>query len=252
MVVVSVRGYKKTSKGRKIIGELWVKDVPKTLERYWKQKQDYDYEAKKTAFMEKASDVEELRVVLAAQPVLASVSQKKPIYCEYGVGGGTIEERVDYVLGLLGTEISITDVFEEGDWVDSVSASKGKGFQGPVKRWGIKILQHKTRKGRRAVGSIGPWTPSHMFYTVPRAGQMGFHQRTEYNLKVVSIGESGRDITPSGGFNKYGVIHSNYFMLLGSVPGPTNRFIRFRRALRPSAKATDQKPEVIYIDSASI
>ena len=191
-------------------------------------------------------------MVLAAQPTLASVSQKKPIFCEYGVGGGSIDEQAEYVMGILGSELSITDVFEEGDWVDSISASKGKGFQGPVKRWGIKILQNKTRKARRAVGSIGPWKPAHMFYTVPRSGQMGFHQRTEYNLKVVSIGESGRDITPSGGFHKYGVVRSSYFMLLGSVPGPTSRFIRFRRALRPSAKATDQKPEVIYIDSASI
>ena len=252
MVVTSVRGYKETARGRKIAGELWVKEVPKTFARYWKQNKDYDFESKKAAFLGKLPEMSELRVVLAAQPMLASISQKKPIFNEYGVGGGTIQEQADYVMGILGTELSLTDVFEEGDWLDSISASKGKGFQGPVKRWGIKILQNKTRKARRAVGSIGPWKPSHMFFTVPRAGQMGFHQRTEYNLKVISIGESGRDITPSGGFQHYGIVRSSYFMLLGSVPGPTNRFIRFRRALRPSAKATDKKPEVIYIDSASI
>ncbi|MHA1713565.1 MAG: 50S ribosomal protein L3 [Candidatus Ranarchaeia archaeon] len=251
MVVVGARGYEKTATGRRVCCELWAKEVPKTLERYWIKKKDYDYEGKKKAFMSELSRVDELRVVLAAQPVLASVPQKKPIYNEYAVGGGTVEEQLNYVLAMMGKEIAVTDVFDEGDWVDSISASKGKGFQGPVKRWGIKILQHKTRKARRAVGSIGPWKPAHMSYTVPRAGQMGYHQRTEYNLKIVSIGESGRDITPLGGFNRYGVVRSSYFMVMGSVPGPSKRFIRFRRALRPSAKATEQKPELIYIDSVS-
>ena len=251
MGIVGMRGYRLTPKGKEIAFELWSPAVPKTLEKYFPAKEDSGFEDKKKAAEEVLSEVKELRVIFATQPALASVSQKKPIINEYGMGGGTIEEQYQYLLERMGQEISLTDIFTEGEYIDTISITKGKGFQGPVKRWGIKILQHKSRKARRAVGSIGPWNPAHMMYTVPRSGQMGYHQRTEYNLRIVTLGETGRDITPAGGFTHYGVVNSSYLMVIGSVPGPIRRFIRFRRALRPSSEATTAKPELVYIDSVS-
>ena len=65
-------------------------------------------------------------------------------------------------------------------------------------------------------------------YSVPRAGQMGFHQRTEYNKLVIKVGNNGSEVTPKGGFIRYGQINSDYIMLKGSVPGTTNRLIMIK------------------------
>lgn len=80
--------------------------------------------------------------------------------------------------------------------MDVLAITKGKGFQGPVKRWGVKILPRKSRKTKRGVAVIGPWHPTRVLYTVPRAGQMGYFQRTEYNKRILKIGADGKEITP--------------------------------------------------------
>ncbi len=68
--------------------------------------------------------------------------------------------------------------------MDVIGITKGKGFEGPVTRFGIKRKQHKSRKSVRAVGVIGPWHPAAVMYTVARAGQHGFHQRTETGKRI--------------------------------------------------------------------
>ena len=73
-----------------------------------------------------------------------------------------------------------------------IGITKGQGFEGPVTRLGIKRKQHKSRKSVRAVGVIGPWHPAAVMYTVARAGQHGFHQRTETGKRIII------DIQPEG------------------------------------------------------
>jgi large subunit ribosomal protein L3 len=63
-------------------------------------------------------------------------------------------------------------------------------------------------------------------------GQMGFQQRTEFNKRIVKIGENGTEITPAGGFLHYGVLTSPYVLIKGSVPGPVKRLVRIRPAIR--------------------
>ena len=92
---------------------------------------------------------------------------------ETKVDGGSVKEQFEYTKNLLGKTVLISDIFKEGQFVDVISVSKGKGWQGPVKRWGIKILPRKSRKTKRGVAAIGPWKPARVLYTVPRAGQMG-------------------------------------------------------------------------------
>src|SRR3972149_2252191 len=58
--------------------------------------------------------------------------------------------------------------------IDAVAITKGKGWEGPITRWGVKKKQHKSRKSVREVGSLGPISPASIMYTVPRAGQRGF------------------------------------------------------------------------------
>jgi Ribosomal protein L3 len=127
--------------------------------------------------------ITEVRVIACTQPYLTTIGKKKPEVFEIKVGGDPIK-ALEYTQNILGKEISIEEVFNEGDYIDIIGVTKGKGFQGVVKRFGVKILPkwHKHRKGYRKVGSIGPIKPTLMRF-VPRAGQMGFHRRTIYNKK---------------------------------------------------------------------
>ena len=79
MAVVGLRGYRNTANGKEIAFELHTSQVPKTVEKYFPAKEDSDFESKKSEAEKILSKVFELRVILASQPALASVSQKKPI-----------------------------------------------------------------------------------------------------------------------------------------------------------------------------
>ena len=74
------------------------------------------------------------------------------------------------------------------------------------------------------------------------AGQVGYQRRTEMNKRVIKIGE-GKDVVPSSGINRYGILKSNFVLLQGSVPGPKKRLIMMRPAIRPP-KAKVAMPEV--------
>ena len=207
------------------------------------------------SLMEKAlaeGRLAEVRAIVATQPRLVSgVPKKKPDIMEIKIGGGSLREQLDYAKEMLGREVPITEVFKEGQLVDVIAVTKGKGWQGAVKRWGIKILPRKTRKGRRRVGALGPWHPARVLYTVPRPGQMGYHQRTERNKRILKIGFNGEEVTPKGGFLRYGVIRNAYVMLKGSVPGPAKRLIRLRYPARPTTKVPQKPPKILYVSLES-
>ncbi|MGC8836215.1 MAG: 50S ribosomal protein L3, partial [Infirmifilum sp.] len=124
-----------------------------------------------------------------------------------------------------------------------------KGFQGVVKRYGVKEMPrwHKHRKGHRRIGSVGPQGPSIMFYT-PFAGQTGFHQRTEYNKRIIKIGEVAKEnINPAGGWPHYGLVRTKFILIEGSVPGAIKRLVKLRypiRLLKPL-----EAPKVVYIST---
>jgi len=196
--------------------------------------------------------VAELRVLVATQPRLVSgVPKKKPDIMEIKIGGGTVREQFEYAKQILGREVPITDVFEEGQLVDVIAVTKGKGWAGVVKRWGVKILPRKTRKGRRRVGALGPWHPARVLYTVPRPGQLGYHQRTEFNKRILKIGHNGEEVTPKGGFLRYGIVRSAYVLLKGSVPGPAKRLIRLRYPARLNPRIPQKPPRILYISLES-
>ena len=80
---------------------------------------------------------------------------------------------------------------------------------------------------------------------------MGYHQRTEFNKKVVKVGTDGAEVTPKGGFLNYGEVRNNYILVHGSVPGPTKRLIRFRDATRLPKKAEVEAVDVTYVSVES-
>ena len=212
---------------------------------------EYDHDTKMKEFEEKLDSFAEIRMLIHTQPRLAGIAKKKPDVMEYKVGAPNVNEAFEYAKSILGTDIRVADILNEGILIDSIAVTKGHGFQGPVRRWGIRILQHKSRKTKRGVGCIGPWTPSNIRYSVPRPGQTGFHTRTSFNNKIVKMGERGEEITPSGGFVNYGVIRGDYIMLHGSIPGAVKRPVRIRFAIRPKKGHVDEPVQMSYISTAS-
>ncbi|MDF1694715.1 MAG: 50S ribosomal protein L3 [Saprospiraceae bacterium] len=106
----------------------------------------------------------------------------------------------------LGDSVSITDIFEEGDTVRAVGRSKGKGFQGVVKRYnfrGVGDATHGQHNRLRAPGSIGAASyPAKVVKGMKMAGRMGNDRVTVKNLKVVKILEE-----------------KNLLLIKGAIPG---------------------------------
>ncbi len=254
VVVMGIRAYRKTTRGLKVMTDILADDLGEDLSRTITLPKKHEKDAKLEKLKENLDDIADIRVLVHTQPKLASVPKKKPEITEWGLGGNNIQEKLEYAIDILGNNIDAKDVFSEGEYVDAIAVTKGKGFQGPVKRWGVRIQYGKaarSSKGRH-VGTLGPWTPSRTMWTVPQAGQMGYHKRTEYNKRILKIGESSeaRDINPKGGFVKYGLVKNDYIILKGSVPGPSKRLIILRKAIRPPKKQ-EGAPQISYISTAS-
>ena len=154
---------------------------------------------------------------------------------ELPVVGKTVADKFQFAQSMLGQQAPVTGSFQIGEILDISAVTKGKGLQGPVRRWGIAIQKRKhARTGKmRHVGNLGPWHPSHISWRVPQLGQIGYHQRTEFNKRLMALGTDGSDVTPDGGFPEYGIVRSSYALIKGSLPGPAKRLIRMRKALRP-------------------
>jgi len=251
MLVCTIRAYVKEDSGLKTLGEAWAKNLPKDFDRIHgvNRNSDLDEDLKKIG--ENLDKIVEFRLLMATQPRLTRVPKKKPDLMEIKIGGGDIKEQFEYAKDLLEKTVSVKDIIKEGQFVDIISITKGKGFQGPVKRWGVRTLQHKSRKTKRGVATLGPWHPARVLYTVPRAGQMGYFQRTEYNKRVLKIGDNGGEVTPEGGFLRYGSLKGNYILLSGNVPGPAKRLIRLRYPARPPKRMTEGPPQITYISPES-
>jgi len=251
IIVCAIRAYAKNQYGLQTFTEAWMKDPPKDFNRALVLPEHFNTEEGLKKMEESLDKIVELRILAATQPRLAGVPKKKPDIMEIKVDGGSIKEQFEYAKSLLGKTVSITDVFKEGQFIDVVSVSKGKGFQGPVKRWGVRILQDKSRKTKRGIATLGPWSPSRVLYSIPRAGQMGYHQRIEYNKRILKIGIDGSEVSPKGGFLRYGPVKGTYIALNGSLPGPAKRLIRLRYPARPPKRVPEAPPKITYISLES-
>jgi large subunit ribosomal protein L3 len=251
LLVCAVRVYTKNVYGMQTLGEAWMKDPPDDLERVFTLPENFNNEETLKKIEENLSKVEKIRLVTSTQPKQASVSKKKPDIAEIEVGGGTVQQQFEYARSLLGRAITAAEIFKEGQHVDVASISTGKGFQGPVKRWGVTILQAKGRKTKRGIATLGPWNPHHVMYSVARAGQMGYHQRTEYNKRILKIGKDGKEITPQGGFLRYGVIRGPYLLLAGTIAGTEKRPIRLRYPARSPRNVAEEPPQLTHVSLES-
>jgi large subunit ribosomal protein L3 len=249
MKVVAVRLYRMTNYGLETMTEFWTKKLDKELaDRVMVPKKVQSL--KKLDKVDKG-EVEDVRVIAMTQPKLISgIPKKIPDVMELRISGSDIQERMDFAKGLVGKDISIGDFINEGQMIDVIAITKGKGFQGAPKRWGIKLLHHKDSKHRRKVGAMGPWKPPYTMREVPLAGQVGYHQRTEFNKRILRIGENGEEVNPDGGFLHYGEVRNPWVMVHGSVPGSAKRLVRFRDPARFKGEAVGEV-DITYVSTAS-
>jgi large subunit ribosomal protein L3 len=246
MLMCAIRAYLKNPYGVQALTEAWTKDPPEELDRVFTLPENFDTEKSLKKIEENLANLTKIRVTAITQPKQTSVPKRKPEIAEIEVGGGTVQQQFEFAKTILGKTVTLTEIFKDGQFVDVTSISIGKGFQGPVKRWRVRILQHKGRKTKRGIATLGPWSPHHIMYSVPRAGQMGYHQRTEYNKRILKMGTDGKDVTPKGGFIRYGLVHGSYVLLEGSIPGPEKRPIRLRFPARPKQTA-EEPPQITQI-----
>jgi large subunit ribosomal protein L3e len=287
LIVIGVVGYIETPKGLRTIGTVWAQHISDEARRRWYKRW---FSSKKKAFTQyskkyterKASIEKELdklkkyskvvRAIAHTQMRRVHIGQKKAHIAEIQVNGGTAADKVNFVVNYFEKQVPIDGVFAENEQIDVIGATKGKGFKGVVSRWGTKKLPRKTHKGLRKVACIGAWHPARVSWAVPRAGQKGYHSRTEVNKKIYRLGkavknEAGREvhnnastefdltqksITPMGGFPHYGIVNEDFIMLKGTVMGPRKRVIVLRKTLRPQISRTAlEQISLKFIDTPS-
>ena len=208
MMVVGIVGYIETPRGLRSLTTVWAEHLSDELKRrfyknwYRSKKKSFTKYAKRHSEAKGANLTRELerikkyctvvRILAHTQIRQTPLKQKKAHLMEIQVNGGSIADKVEFGHGLFEKPVEIDTIFEQDEMIDCIAVTKGHGFSGVTSRWGTKKLPRKTHKGLRKVACIGAWHPSHVQWTVGRAGQDGYHHRTSCNHKVYRIGK-GKD-----------------------------------------------------------
>jgi len=289
VVVVGVVGYIETPRGLRTFKTVWAEHLQEECRRRFYKNW---YRSKKKAFTraskkwqeDGAKEIEHdlakmkkyckvIRVIVHTQMKLLKKRQKKAHVMEVQVNGGTIAQKVDWARENLEKQVNIKAVFSQDELIDIIGVTKGKGYKGVTSRWHTKKLPRKTHKGLRKVACIGAWHPARVGFSVARAGQKGYHHRTEINKKIYRIGEGvhskdgkvvrnnasteydmseDKTITPMGGFPHYGEVNNDFVMLLGCTMGPKKRVITLRKSLLTHTKRRAlEKINLKFIDTSS-
>ena len=194
----------------------------------------------------KENAVEEVRVKVSTEPSSTTIGKKKPEVLELAVSG-SVEEQITFALSKLGQEVKASEVLSSGELVDSHAITTGKGHQGAVKRFGVKLTSHKSEKKRRHAGNVGAWTPSRVDHTIPLPGQHGYHERTEWNKWILKVSGNPEEINPVTGFRTYGIVKGEYMLVKGSLQGTKKRLVTLVKATRPNKRYPKVAPQITYI-----
>ncbi len=197
---------------------------------------------KKSSKIEDVKDYDDITLICYSD-VKKTGLKKTPDVSEIGLGG-SLQEKFNFAKENLGKEIRVSDVFEKKQVVDARGLTKGQGFSGTVKRFGITLKSHKSEKGRRRPGSLGPWHPARVTYLTPMAGQLGMFTRAVYNSNIISIGSANEKLK---NIKNYGNIDTDYIILRGSVQGPAKRQLLITSPLRETKKTAKKAYELIEL-----
>ncbi len=242
--VSSLKFYKHFPNGLHVVGEVFAEHIDKEFSRK-------TIKPKATGKIEDVKDFDDVRLVAHTQPKLTGIGKKMPEVFEVTVGGSK-EEKLNYAKEKLGKEITVKDVFKEGQQLDIHAVTRGKGLQGPMKRFGISRRSHKSEKSIRNPGSLGAWqAQGQTMWRIAHAGKMGFHTRTEYNKWLLRIGEKPEELRTNGGILHYGVVKNPYLLVKGGIAGPVKRLVRLSDAIRSNPKIPKNAPEIQYVSIAS-
>jgi len=288
MIVCGMVGYVETPRGLKSVTTAWAQHLSdecrrrfyknwgasknkKAFLRYKKKYEDGTGIDKEVEKIKKYCTI--LRVLCHTQIKKLNFRQKKAHIAEIQVNGGSIADKIAFAQGLFEKPVSVGEVFEQDEMLDTCCITKGRGYEGVVSRWGVTRLPRKTHKGLRKVACIGSWHPSRVKFTVARAGQNGYHHRTELNKKVYKVAGGVRSadgtkfvrnnattefdltvkgITPLGGFPHYGEVNEDYIMLKGQVCGVKRRVVTLRKTLvAQTSRKSLEKIKLKFIDTSS-
>jgi len=280
MVAVGLVGYVETPNGLRSLTTVWANhlsdDVKRRFYKNWyrSKRKAFTKYAKKAA--EKPQEIEAelerikqycqvVRVIAHTQIRKVKLRQKVANLLEIQVNGGDVAAKVEFAKSHFEQEFEVTKVFTEGEVIDVCAATKGHGYNGVVSRWGVTRLPRKTHRGLRKVACIGAWHPARVKFSVARAGQMGYHHRTEINKRILRIGKKDdsksasteadlteKGITPVGGFPHYGEVNEDWLMLKGCIAGSKKRPVTLRKSIVPPSRRSHMEPlNVKFIDTSS-
>lgn len=241
MKIMSVRFYK----DGKVKTEILSQNLDNELKRKIKLPKSSKSIDEMAGKLDELSDIR----IMAYSASKKSRLKKTPDISEIGLTGD-VRQKFEAAKNLIGKEINIFDTFEKGQLLDVHAVTKGKGLTGPVKRFGISLKQHKSEKGVRRPGSLGPWHPARVTFRTPMAGQMGFFTRVQYNNKILGIGKEMSELKGEKARKEiegYGFLNMPYCMLKGSIAGPKKRQLMLTAALRPKKKTSKQNLEVVEL-----
>ena len=283
MKIVGVVGYTETPRGLRALQTVWAgkldREVLRRFYRNWrdsKKKAFSKYADKYKADASKKAPVHRdldrirryatvVRVIVATQMNKLNLRQQKAHVFEVQVNGGDVAKKVDWAWSKFEQEVTVGEVFQQDECIDTCGVTKGKGTQGVIKRYGVKKLKRKTHRGLRKIGCIGAWHPAAVKWTVGRRGQMGYHSRTEINKKIYRVGAGNdpcnamcaqdaveKSITPMGGFPHYGVVNNDFLLIKGQVMGVKKRPVILRKSIHPTTRPwMNEHIELKFIDTAS-
>jgi len=289
MVCVGVVGYIETPRGLRALKTVWAEHISEECKRRfyknWSQskkkaftksclkwKDDFGKKEieKDLAQMKKYCQV--IRIICHTQQKLLRRRQKKAHIVEIQLNGGNIADKVDFAREHFEKEVPVKSVFAKNEMIDIIGVTKGKGFKGVTSRWHTKKLPRKTHKGLRKVACVGAWHPSRIQFTVARAGQKGYHHRTEINKKIYDMRDgfhtkdgklvknnaatdydlADKSINPMGGFPHYGEVKQDFIMIKGCCIGPKKRILTLRKSLLVHTKRRALEDiKLKFIDTSS-
>jgi large subunit ribosomal protein L3e len=282
MIAVGLVGYVNTPQGLRSLITVWAQHLSEEVKRRFYKNW---YASKKMAFTKYALNYRRhkkkktidrdlarlrkrcsvIRLLVHTQIRKIHIRQKKAHLMEVQINGGNIPQKVAFGVGLFEKPIPVSSVFEENEMIDVIGITKGKGYEGVTTRWGTTRLPRKTHKGLRKVACIGAWHPSRVQWSVPRAGQNGYHHRTEVNKKIYRIAKGSdknsastavdlteKTITPMGGFPRYGIVNEDFMMIKGATAGVKKRVLTLRKSIhQQTSRSALEKINLKFIDTSS-
>ncbi len=222
--IFSVRFYKNGIVAKEVLAKNLDKELKKVV-KLPKKETNHEH-------LEHANEYDDVRVIIFSVVKTTGI-KKTPDLSEVSLVG-SLEDKINFIKANLHKEISALDIFERGKLIDLRGLTKGKGLQGPVKRFGITLKSHKSEKGQRRPGSLGPWHPARVTFRAPMAGQLGMFTRVVYNNKIVDLGNSEKTVFKN--IKNFGDVKTDYILVRGSVSGPAKRQLLITPSFRETKK----------------